>query len=110
MRVEGRLWVTAIEGELWAVGMEGGFWSVVVERGLCDMAVEGEVGVVTVGGGLHSVLYRWCLNVELFINDPTAATIVYGIEKTEAEYNILVFDLSGGTFDVFLLVIDNVIF
>ena len=42
------------------------------------------------------------------LNEPTAAAIAYGLDrKTEAEENVLVFDLGGGTFDVTLLSIDN---
>jgi len=45
------------------------------------------------------------------INEPTAAAIAYGLDKTEdSEKNILIFDLGGGTFDVTLLTIDGGIF
>ena len=45
------------------------------------------------------------------INEPTAAAIAYGLDKAEqAEQNILIFDLGGGTFDVTLLTIDGGIF
>ena len=50
------------------------------------------------------------LNVMRIINEPTAAAIAYGMDKKEAEKNILVFDLGGGTFDVSLLTIDNGVF
>jgi len=51
------------------------------------------------------------LNVLRIINEPTAAAIAYGLDnKGEAEKNILVFDLGGGTFDVSLLTIDNGVF
>ena len=50
------------------------------------------------------------LNVIRIINEPTAAAIAYGLEKKEAEKNILVFDLGGGTFDVSLLTIDVGVF
>ncbi|CAG8586188.1 25027_t:CDS:1, partial [Gigaspora margarita] len=33
------------------------------------------------------------------INEPTAAALAYGFDKTEREQNILVYDLGGGTFD-----------
>ena len=51
------------------------------------------------------------LNVLRVINEPTAAAIAYGLDKTtEEEKNILIFDLGGGTFDVSVLAIDNGIF
>lgn len=43
------------------------------------------------------------LEVERIINEPTAAALAYGIEKTDKSQKILVFDLGGGTFDVSLL-------
>lgn len=50
------------------------------------------------------------LQVLRIINEPTAAAIAYGLDKTEGEKNILVFDLGGGTFDVSLLAIDSGVF
>jgi L1 cell adhesion molecule like protein len=51
------------------------------------------------------------MEVLRIINEPTAAAIAYGLDKTEeAEKNILIFDLGGGTFDVTLLTIDGGIF
>jgi len=50
------------------------------------------------------------LKVERIINEPTAAAIAYGMDKTGGEANVLVFDLGGGTFDVTLLTIDNGVF
>lgn len=43
------------------------------------------------------------LNVLRIINEPTAAALAYGLDKSEKEETILVFDLGGGTFDVSLL-------
>jgi L1 cell adhesion molecule like protein len=53
------------------------------------------------------------LNVLRIINEPTAAAIAYGLEKTKAgegEKNVLIFDLGGGTFDVSILSIEDGIF
>ncbi|KAJ3192547.1 ATPase with role in protein import into the ER, partial [Entophlyctis luteolus] len=50
------------------------------------------------------------LNVARIINEPTAAAIAYGLDKTDKERNILVYDLGGGTFDVSVLTIDNGVF
>jgi heat shock protein 1/8 len=51
------------------------------------------------------------LNVLRIINEPTAAAIAYGLDKkTEAEKNVLIFDLGGGTFDVSILTIEEGIF
>src|SRR5918994_315240 len=43
------------------------------------------------------------LNVLRIVNEPTAAALAYGLDKGEKDQTILVFDLSGGTFDVSLL-------
>ena len=43
------------------------------------------------------------LNVLRIVNEPTAAALAYGLEKSDKEQTILVFDLGGGTFDVSLL-------
>ena len=51
------------------------------------------------------------MNVVRILNEPTAAAIAYGLDKTtNGEKNILVFDLGGGTFDVSILTIDNGVF
>ncbi len=47
------------------------------------------------------------LNVLRIINEPTAAALAYGLDKTEKDQTILVFDLGGGTFDVSLLEIGD---
>ena len=50
------------------------------------------------------------LEVLRIINEPTAAAIAYGMDNTDGETNIIVFDLGGGTFDVSLLTIDSGVF
>ena len=49
------------------------------------------------------------LNVLRIINEPTAAAIAYGLDKSD-ERNVLVYDLGGGTLDVTVLSMDEVIF
>ncbi|KAL6949785.1 ATPase with role in protein import into the ER [Hanseniaspora vineae] len=50
------------------------------------------------------------LTVLRIVNEPTAAAIAYGLDKTEDEHQIIVYDLGGGTFDVSLLTIENGVF
>lgn len=50
------------------------------------------------------------LEVERIINEPTAAALAYGLDKTEEEQKILVFDLGGGTFDVSILELGDGVF
>ena len=50
------------------------------------------------------------LDVKRIINEPTAASLAYGLEKEEADHTILVFDLGGGTFDVSVLEIGDGVF
>lgn len=50
------------------------------------------------------------LEVVRIINEPTAAAIAYGIDRSESESNILVYDLGGGTFDVSVLMLDSGVF
>ena len=50
------------------------------------------------------------LDVKRIINEPTAASLAYGLEKESADHTILVFDLGGGTFDVSVLEIGDGVF
>ena len=49
------------------------------------------------------------LNVKRIINEPTAASLAYGLDK-KSDQKILVFDLGGGTFDVSVLEIGDGVF
>ena len=50
------------------------------------------------------------LNVKRIINEPTAASLAYGLDKKEASAKIAVFDLGGGTFDISILEIGDGVF
>ena len=50
------------------------------------------------------------LDVKRIINEPTAASLAYGLDKENADQTILVFDLGGGTFDVSVLEIGDGVF
>lgn len=50
------------------------------------------------------------LNVQRIINEPTAAALAYGIDKTEEHQKIFVYDLGGGTFDVSILDLGDEVF
>ena len=50
------------------------------------------------------------LEVERIINEPTAAALAYGLDKTDIDQKVLVFDLGGGTFDVSILELGDGVF
>ncbi|EIJ78931.1 molecular chaperone DnaK [Bacillus methanolicus PB1] len=50
------------------------------------------------------------LEVERIINEPTAASLAYGLDKMEEDQTILVYDLGGGTFDVSILELGDGVF
>ncbi len=50
------------------------------------------------------------LEVERIINEPTAAALAYGADKSEEDKTIMVFDLGGGTFDVSILELGGGVF
>lgn len=50
------------------------------------------------------------LEVKRIINEPTAASLSYGLDKTDQQHKIMVFDLGGGTFDVSVLEIGDGVF
>ncbi len=50
------------------------------------------------------------LKVERIINEPTAASLAYGMDKKEKEMKIAVYDLGGGTFDISILELGEGVF
>ena len=50
------------------------------------------------------------LEVDRIVNEPTAASLAYGLDKVDKEEKILVFDLGGGTFDVSILELGDGVF
>ncbi len=50
------------------------------------------------------------LNVRRIINEPTAASLAYGLDKMDKEMKIAVFDLGGGTFDISILELGDGVF
>ncbi len=50
------------------------------------------------------------LDVKRIINEPTAASLSYGLDKEEGSHKILVYDLGGGTFDVSILELGDGVF
>lgn len=50
------------------------------------------------------------LEVERIINEPTAASLAYGLDKETSSHKILVYDLGGGTFDVSILELGDGVF
>ncbi len=50
------------------------------------------------------------LKVKRIVNEPTAAALAYGLDKSEKEQKIAVFDLGGGTFDISILELGDGVF
>ena len=50
------------------------------------------------------------LEVERIINEPTAASLAYGLDKQDKQETVLVYDLGGGTFDVSILELGDGVF
>lgn len=50
------------------------------------------------------------LNVRRIVNEPTAAALAYGLDKSQSDRKIAVFDLGGGTFDISILELGDGVF
>ncbi len=50
------------------------------------------------------------LTVKRIVNEPTAAALAYGLDKTDKDQKIAVFDLGGGTFDISILELGDGVF
>ena len=50
------------------------------------------------------------LNVQRIINEPTASSLAYGLDKGDTDEKVLVYDLGGGTFDVSVLELGDGVF
>ena len=50
------------------------------------------------------------LNVRRIVNEPTAASLAYGLDKKQDDMKIAVFDLGGGTFDISILELGDGVF
>ena len=50
------------------------------------------------------------LNVRRIVNEPTAAALAYGLDKSDKDMKIAVFDLGGGTFDISILELGDGVF
>ena len=50
------------------------------------------------------------LNVRRIVNEPTAASLAYGLDKSDKDMKIAVFDLGGGTFDISILELGDGVF
>ena len=50
------------------------------------------------------------LTVRRIVNEPTAASLAYGLDKTNKDMKIAVFDLGGGTFDISILELGDGVF